>query len=107
LYIQQLARTETIERVLEGDQESASALAGETTVLVPLGGLIDPAVETQRLEKELAGKRKELEIASAKLANTSFVEKAPAAVVDKVRAQIADLEDKIPRIDTQLRKLNP
>ena len=105
VYIRQLARTESIERMLEGEQDAASTIAGETTVLVPLAGLIDPAVEIQRLEKELSSKRNELDRASAKLANAAFVEKAPPPVVDKVRAQITDLEDKIPRIDTQLQKL--
>jgi len=105
VYIRQLARTESIERMLEGEQDAASTIAGETTVLVPLAGLIDPAVEIQRLEKELSSKRNELDRASAKLVNAAFVEKAPPPVVDKVRAQITDLEDKIPRIDTQLEKL--
>ncbi|MFT4561636.1 MAG: valyl-tRNA synthetase [Gammaproteobacteria bacterium] len=103
-YIEQLARTETIERVLSGEGDAASVLAGEMTVFVPLAGLIDPAVEIQRLEKELAQMRKALEVVSGKLNNPSFVEKAPAAVVDKERARVAELQDKIPRTETQLRK---
>jgi valyl-tRNA synthetase len=103
-YIEQLARTETIERVLNGEGDAASVLAGEMTVFVPLGGLIDPAVEIQRLEKELAQMRKALEVVSGKLNNPSFVEKAPPAVVDKERARVAELQDKIPRTEAQLQK---
>jgi valyl-tRNA synthetase len=103
-YIEQLARTETIERVLSGEGDAASVIAGEMTVFVPLAGLIDPGVEIQRLEKELARMRKDLELLSAKLNNPSFVAKAPSAVVNKERARVSELQDKIPRVEAQLQK---
>jgi valyl-tRNA synthetase len=105
LYIRQLARAASIERVLSGDGEAASALAGETTVLVPLSDLIDPAVETQRLVRELDKMRGELERGEGKLNNPSFVEKAPSAIVEKERTRVRELGDKISRVDNQLQKL--
>ena len=106
LYIRQLARTDLIERVLLGGDDCATALVGEMTVLMPLADLIDPTIEAQRLEKELNRMRGELDRATAKLNNPSFIEKAPGAIVDKERARIQELQDKVPRLETQLKKFD-
>jgi valyl-tRNA synthetase len=106
LYIRQLARTDSIERVLLSGDDCATALVGEMTVLMPLADLIDPTIEAQRLEKELNRMRGELDRATAKLNNPSFIEKAPTAIVDKERARIQELQDKIPRLETQLKKFD-
>jgi valyl-tRNA synthetase len=50
--------------------------------------------------------RRELDRATAKLNNPSFIEKAPGAIVDKERARIQELQDKIPRLETQLKKFD-
>jgi valyl-tRNA synthetase len=104
-YIKQLARVESLERVLSVDGDCATALAGETTVLVPLSDLIDVAVERQRLTRDLEKMGGELQRASGKLENPAFVEKAPAAVVEKERARVQTLRDQIARIEAQLAKL--
>jgi len=44
---------------------------------------------------------------SAKLANDSFVARAPAEVVDKERKRAADNADAIDRLQSQLRRLRP
>ena len=105
IYVCQLARIDNIERVLEASADAATALAGETTVLVPLSDLIDVGVEKQRLGKDLEKMRGDLSRVAGKLANPSFVEKAPAAVVDKERTRQKELEDKIGRTESQLDKL--
>ncbi|MBI5618478.1 MAG: valine--tRNA ligase [Gammaproteobacteria bacterium] len=106
LFVRQLARLETIERVEGGDSEdAATALAGETTILVPLMDLIDPAVEIERLTKELARLEQDLTRTEAKLANESFVAKAPPEVVDKERRRALDNRDAIGRLTGQLTKL--
>ena len=102
-FVRQLARVESIDRVLEVAADAATALAGETTALVPLSDLIDIEVEKQRLAKDLEKMRADFGRISGKLDNASFVEKAPAAVVEKERARRAELEDRIAR--TQLRRL--
>ena len=105
LYIRQLARTDSMTRVLTGDGDAATALAGEMTILVPLTDLIDPEVESQRLERELEKMRGDLERSERNLNNPSFIEKAPPAVVEKDRTRVRELGDKIARIDNQLQKL--
>ena len=105
LFIRQLARTDSIERVLSSDGDAASALAGEMNVLVPLSDLIDPVLEAQRLERELDKKRGELALGKGKLNNPAFVEKAPVAIVEKARIRVQELNDNIARIEGQLQKL--
>ena len=104
--IQQLARVEKIERVTDAvSADATTALAGETTLLVPLMDLIDPAVEQERLTRELARLEQDLARVEAKLANESFVARAPAEVVDKERRRAADNADAIARLRQQLERL--
>ena len=66
---------------------------------------IDPAKERERLGRETARLEGEIAKARAKLANASFVERAPAAVVGQERARLAGFEDSLARLQDQLRKL--
>jgi valyl-tRNA synthetase len=77
----------------------------EFEVYVSLRGLIDLAAEAQRLEKQLAEKRKHLQSARAKLENESFVSKAPAEVVQQQRDLVADLQRQIQALEENLRDL--
>ena len=52
---------------------------------IPMMELIDREKELARLQKEKAACEKEIASAAAKLANEGFVNKAPAAVVQKIR----------------------
>ena len=42
----------------------------------------------------------------ARLANSSFVDKAPAKVVEEVKTRLADLESKLEKLRQQLAKLS-
>ncbi|MDP1540699.1 MAG: valine--tRNA ligase [Moraxellaceae bacterium] len=68
----------------------STALVGQMTLGVPLAGLIDVAAELARLDKEIARLGQEVARVEAKLSNESFVARAPADVVAKERAKIAD-----------------
>jgi valyl-tRNA synthetase len=72
---------------------------------VSLAGLIDPAKEKGRLEKQLADKRKQVEAKKGKLANEGFVARAPAEVVQQERDAIAELEKQIAALEENLRDL--
>ena len=67
--------------------------------------IIDAAAEIQRLEKQIAEKQKHLQGTKAKLANESFVSKAPADVVQQQREQVADLEKQIRTMEENLQEL--
>ena len=70
-------------------------------------GLIDPEEEMARLQKELESVKNDIKIITSKLANKKFVEKAPAAVVDKEKAKIADAENKKAMLEKSIVKLQP
>ncbi len=72
---------------------SASAVVNGNEIFVPLEGIIDFQDEISRLDKELAKLDKELEFCTKKLANSSFVEKAPEIVVQKERDKADGLNE--------------
>jgi valyl-tRNA synthetase len=86
-------------------KQSTSQVTAEFEASVSLVGLIDPAAEIKRLEKQLADKRKQLDGTCKKLANADFVAKAPAEVVASQRELIADLEKQIASIEETVREL--
>jgi len=71
---------------------SASAVVGGMTLLVPMQGLIDPAVELARLTKKREKNGQEIARARAKLENANFVNHAPPEVVATERERIAQFE---------------
>lgn len=85
--------------------ECATALVGAMQVLIPLAGLIDKQAETLRLEKELAKLRKEVERGVAKLGNAAFVQRAPAAVVEKEQVRVAELQNAAQKLEQQLAQM--
>jgi valyl-tRNA synthetase len=82
-------------RLLAGGETappSASAVAGNLTLLVPMEGLIEPAAELARLQRKQEKNRQEIDRARAKLENPNFVRNAPAEVVATERERIAQFE---------------
>ena len=101
-YIQRLASASEVE-VVDAGYEAAPGMVTVTThsarLLMPMAELIDLEAERARLNKELEKARKQLEAQEKKLANESFVSRAPEAVVnaereraEKAKALIANLE---------------
>lgn len=66
---------------------------------------IDKAAETARLNKEAEKLQKALDKLNAKLSKPGYTEKAPAHLVEKDKADLAELEDKMAKVQTQLAKL--
>jgi valyl-tRNA synthetase len=61
------------------------------------------ALDRSRLERELAEAEGWLAAARERLANESFVARAPASVVDGARAREAELADQVARLRGRLR----
>jgi valyl-tRNA synthetase len=97
-----LARLTIIDAAGEGWVPVRAATA---TLALDLSGVLDRAAERARVAKDRAAAEKERAQTSAKLANPDFARKAPAAVVEKVRARLTAAEAELARIDEQLRGL--
>lgn len=93
-----LARLEKLECFApeaEVSKDMVQAVFREAVILLPLKGVVDFAAEKERLQKEIAALDKNLEGYARKLGNPSFVERAPAAVVEEEkRRQSEALENK-------------
>jgi len=94
-----------------GSDEAKAAAAGDAVQLVvqdgveaylPLSGLIDTEKETQRLTKQSEKLAKEIEKLAGRLKAKGFVDKAPPAVVDKARGELAELEEQAAKVRASL-----
>ena len=89
-----LAKLESM-TVLSADEQapmSTTALIGEMELLIPMAGLIDVEAEMARIDKQLEKLEKEVSRIKGKLSNEGFVAKAPAAVIEKEKAKLVELE---------------
>lgn len=89
----------------ETPPESATALVGELEILIPMAGLIDKQEESDRLSREIAKLKKEVERAESKLQNASFVDRAPQDVVEKERARLLEVKVTLTKLENQLEKI--
>ena len=89
--IQFLARVESIAYVTKDEAlpAAASCFIDNIECHIPMAGLIDVAAETARLQKEMTRIEQEITRLNGKLNNANFVDKAPAAVVDKEKQKLA------------------
>ncbi|HEY3426015.1 MAG TPA: valine--tRNA ligase [Negativicutes bacterium] len=104
-YLKTLGSAEpvTIATSLQDKPENAmTAIVSGVEVYLPLRGLIDVAKETARLNKEVETINKELARIEGKLANSSFVAKAPAEVIEKERSKAIEYQEKHAAIDERL-----
>ena len=67
---------------------------------------VDKAAETARLTKEAEKLQKALDKLNAKLGKAGYVDKAPAHLVEKDKAELAELEDKMGKVKAALGKLS-
>ena len=105
-YIRTLARLDRIDSAGADAPESAMALAGDMTLLIPLADLIDPRAEKDRLAKELAAREAEAGRIAAKLGNVQFVERAPKEVVEKERQRHDELQQMLTTLRAQVTRLD-
>jgi valyl-tRNA synthetase len=106
-YIFRLASVSQLEIVprLSGNKHAAQAVAAGCALEVPLEGLIDRDAEKSRLTREIERVRKEIESLGRKLSNASFVERAPAEVVDENRRRLKDYQDQSDKLSSALERL--
>jgi valyl-tRNA synthetase len=104
LYLMKLANIASIDWLTSSDTAplSATALAGQLEILIPMSDLINKDAELVRLQKEVDRLQKDCERISGKLGNEGFVAKAPPEVIDKEREKLADNNSALQKLREQM-----
>ena len=91
---------------IAAEEGLAGGVGSGFEVYIDLAENIDVAQETSRLEKEKAKLLAKQEQINRKLNNEEFLAKAPEKVVAKNRAELAEIDTKIEKIDKNLKALS-
>jgi NADH:ubiquinone oxidoreductase subunit 6 (subunit J) len=91
-----------VETLANRSKAAATVVIGDIEVFVPLAGLIDLDTERQRLTKELTAAQIDAERRRTRLADETFVGKAPAAIVQRERDSLAAVDAQIARLQQRL-----
>jgi valyl-tRNA synthetase len=100
-----IARVSGVSFAAEAPKGAIQILVRGGVAAVPLEGVVDIAAEKDRLAKERAKTEGEIKRIDGKLANESFVARAPEEVVEGEREKRADYEARLAKIEAALRQL--
>ena len=103
--ISKMANLEAIDVAKEKPADASSFMVGTDEYAVPLGNLIDVAVEIDKAEKELQHLEGFLMSIRKKLSNDNFVAHAPEAVVARERKKESDSVEKIAALKQTIAEL--
>ena len=81
---------------------SALAVLGAAELYVDLAGVVDLAAERARLDKEIRKATESITFIEGKLARADFVERAPAAIVDKERQRLREHQELQQKLEASL-----
>ncbi|WP_394129618.1 valine--tRNA ligase [Shewanella maritima] len=106
-FFKTLAKLESMTVLAEDETApmSTTQLVGEMELLIPMAGLIDVAAEMARIDKQLEKLLNETKRIEGKLNNQGFVAKAPAVVIEKERAKLAEFTRDIEKMNEQKSEL--
>ncbi len=83
---------------------AAAQIVGNVEVYVP--GLIDPVKERERLTVKLARIAEDIQKSESRLQNEDFVKRAPAAIVERERQKLSELQKQRAALESALRELS-
>ncbi|NLS13591.1 valine--tRNA ligase [Vibrio sp. SM6] len=98
-----LAKLESVRVLAEGETTPAcaTALVGQSELMIPMAGIIDKEAELARLAKEMSKTEGEIKRIEGKLGNQGFVAKAPEAVIAKEREKLEGYQQTLLKLQEQ------
>ena len=87
-------------------ENTVNIVTSNAKAYIPMSELIDRDKEIARLNKELLSIQKQFDLADSKLNNESFLKKAPSSVVEKVKIEHKELEEKIINIKEMIKSFS-
>jgi valyl-tRNA synthetase len=103
-YISSLAKLSEVQIVADlPNGDAAIAIVGTYKLMLKVE--IDVAAERERLDKEIKRLQGEVARTQAKLSNNTFVDRAPAAVVEQERKRMEEFSTTLAQLQTQRGKL--
>jgi valyl-tRNA synthetase len=87
------------------DDKSIVTVLKEADLVIPLAGMVDTETEMKRIQGEIAIANREIERLTQRLQDDAFISKAPAAVVDKERERLKGHQDRLVRLEQELKQL--
>ncbi len=94
----------TIAEAMDAPAHAATVVVGDVAAYLPLAGLVDLEAERARLKKELAEVAERIARSEELLAG-EFARKAPAAVVEREREKLAQLQATRQQLEERLARL--
>jgi len=104
--ISRLARLDSIHVAPEAPKGAVQIIHEGGIFALPLAGIIDIDAEKARLEKEIDKCDKEITAIDAKLANKSFVERAPAEIVEENRERRISFTERKEKLAAALKQIS-
>ncbi|MCL2077809.1 MAG: valine--tRNA ligase [Oscillospiraceae bacterium] len=106
-FFERLAFASSVSLIEKVDSAEGKAVAVTDTarIFMPMGELVDTEKERARLEKELAAVQSDIDFVMKQLNNKNFIEKAPAAQVEKAKEKLHKAEEKAGKIKASLEAL--
>jgi valyl-tRNA synthetase len=94
-----------LDSAYEAPKGTPAALTPVGEIYLPMEGLIDVEAERIRLTKEVEKIRIEVKKCEGKLGNASFVDRAPADVVEQEKARLAEWKERLEQLGAMITAL--
>jgi valyl-tRNA synthetase len=106
-YIKLLTKTDDIHWAKTDEilTNTATGIINKLEIHIPLAGMIDKQTELARLQKEISKLEKDHQKLEQMLQNQNYIEKAPAAIVEKERKNFAHIQEVLKKLRTQYKNI--
>jgi valyl-tRNA synthetase len=87
------------------DENLFVSVLKDADVVIPMASMVDIEAERTRLQKEIDQSQAQADRLDARLKDSQFLTRAPAAIVDKERSSLSSIQDKLVRLRQELSRL--